>query len=44
MIKFTTRSAARSFAKGKKKVIDLHATTLYRVGSRWAVVILKKEF
>lgn len=39
MIKFSTRNAARSFANGKK-VIDLGKNT---IGSRWAVVILKKD-
>lgn len=40
MIKFTTRSQARNFAKGRK-IVDLGKDT---IGSRWAVVILKKEF
>lgn len=39
MIKFATRTQARSFAKNGKKVIDLGKDT---IGSRWAVVILKK--
>lgn len=39
MIKFATRTQARNFAKGGKKVIDLGKGT---IGSRWAVAILNK--
>lgn len=38
MIKFSTRSQARNFAKGKK-VVDLGTNC---IGSRWAVLIVKK--
>jgi hypothetical protein len=50
MIKFATRTQARNFAKGKKKVIDLlkegSLVDIFKIsagyGSRWAVVILNK--
>ena len=42
MLKFKTRTQARLFAsKTCKKVVDLG---IYTIGSRWSVVILKKEF
>lgn len=38
MLYFETRSKARSFAKGQKKVIDLGAGS----AKRWAVKVINK--
>lgn len=39
MLKFSTRGQARAFAKGNKKIVDLHKLG-QTTGKRWAVKIL----
>ena len=39
MLYFLTRQAARNFAKGTKKVIDLAKSSPY-MGKRWAVKVV----